>query len=172
MMGYGYHLVVCLILMLVQTVIIPLLPQLRGFDLYIIYVIYLGYSSGFFQGLLITVMTGAVLDTISVAYFGTYMTVYFWLFLFVRVGLAYFHTASPLFVAGAAAAGIAIENLVFWHISWVSHSLQLFPVPGIRCWVLQTVLGVSASPVLIKGFDELRKAWQEWFEPHHPPRHS
>jgi cell shape-determining protein MreD len=114
-MSYCFNIGICLLLVILQTTVMPDLSLLdRFYDLLIPFIVYLGLSRPLREGLLFVCFLGFIMDNLSGSPFGLYLTSYFWLFSCVKLITQLLQVGKRLFVITfIVAAGVLMENLFF-----------------------------------------------------------
>ena len=114
-MSYCFNIGICLLLVILQTAIMPYLSLLdRFYDLLIPFIVYLGLSRPLREGLLFVCFLGFIMDNLSGSPFGLYLTTYFWLFSGVKLITQLLQVGKRVFIITViVAAGVLMENLVF-----------------------------------------------------------
>jgi len=114
-MRYGFNIGICLFLVILQTTVMPHLSVPgRFYDLLVPFIVYLGLFRSVRESLLIVVFVGFIMDNLSGAPFGLYLTTYFWLLIGVKGITLLLQVGSRLFlVTFIVAAGVLVENLIF-----------------------------------------------------------
>ena len=114
-MSYCFNIAICLVLVILQTTVMPYLSLLdRFYDLLIPFIVYLGLSRPVREGLLFVCFLGFIMDNLSGSPFGLYLTCYFWLFSGVKGITQLLQVGKRVFVISfIVAAGVLAENLIF-----------------------------------------------------------
>jgi rod shape-determining protein MreD len=114
-MSYCINIGICLILVILQTTVMPYSAMLnRFYDLLIPFIVYLGLSRPVREGLLFVCFLGFIMDNLSGSPFGLYLTSYFWLFIGVKGITQLLQVGRRVFVITLiVATGVLVENLVF-----------------------------------------------------------
>lgn len=103
-----------LLLVLLQTVVVPAVGWAGGFyDLLLPWVIHLALFCRLRQGLPAVLFIGLLLDHLSGAPFGVFLTVYLWGFLGVRLVRRVLRAETPGVIAVLLLAAVLFENLFF-----------------------------------------------------------
>ena len=113
-MSYGFNIGICLFLVILQTTIMPHLSVPgRFYDLLVPFIVYLGLFRSVRESLLIVVFVGFIMDNLSGAPFGLYLTTYFWLLIGVKGITLILQVGNRLFIVTLiVAAGVLMENLI------------------------------------------------------------
>lgn len=113
-MIYLYYLGVCFVLILLQTTILPKFPWLgQFFDLFIPFIIYLGLRHPGKENLPIIILLGVIADNLSGTPFLYFVSVYLWLYLFIRSTTLIIQVNTHLRMAFTVAACVLFQNLFF-----------------------------------------------------------
>lgn len=114
-MSYCFNIAICLLLVILQTAVMPYLSLLdRFYDLLIPFIVYLGLSRSLREGLLFVCFLGFIMDNLSGSPFGLYLTTYFWLFSGVKLITQLLQVGKRVFVITViVVAGVLMENLFF-----------------------------------------------------------
>ena len=114
-MSYCFNIGICLILVILQTTVMPYLTILnRFYDLLIPFIAYLGLSRPVREGLLFVCFLGFIMDNLSGSPFGLYLTSYLWLFIGVKGITQLLQVGKRVFVITfIVAVGVLVENLIF-----------------------------------------------------------
>ena len=114
-MSYCFNIAICLLLVILQTAVMPYLSLLdRFYDLLIPFIVYLGLLRPLREGLLFVCFLGFIMDNLSGSPFGLYLTTYFWLFSGVKLITQLLQVGKRVFVITfIVVAGVLMENLVF-----------------------------------------------------------
>jgi len=164
-MTYLLYSVTCLILLLVQTVILPDIPGLViYYDLVFLFVFYLSLFRPIRESLPIVLILGFIIDNFSGAPFGVYLTTYFWLFFGVRWVTCFLRVRNIVLLPLLIASGILIKNLIFittiaGKIHWAEFHLDVLRMVG-----YQLIWAVITGPVLLVLFNRIHTKWEQWIE--------
>ena len=159
-MTYGFYLLTCLILVVLQTTIMPNISVLNSlFSLPTVFVIYLGLYRSTRESLPFVILLGLVTDNLSGAPFMLYITGLFWVYFGVRwlrgmlqVGM---HFRLPILVT----AGILIENLIhFVAVGFMTTYRQ--PASEITlAMIIQLVWAFFIGSLMVMGFKRAHLLW-------------
>lgn len=155
-MRYVFYLIFGIFLIGLHTAVLSDLPAFISFyDILIPFVVYLSLFRGFPAGLSVVLIIGFVMDMVSAAPNGTYMTAFMIVFLMFRNITAYFHARVTVLFTACTAVGIGIESLVFGAFHMLSQmdldvSFTAFQIVMVQfIWVLLT------GPLIYRLFDAL-----------------
>ena len=113
-MSILFNIGICLVLLVLQTAIMPCLPLLNGFyDLLIPFVVYLSIARPVREGVPFVLLFGFIMDNLSGAPFGVYLTTYFWLFFGVKAITAFIQVGNRVGILTLIiTVGVLFENLI------------------------------------------------------------
>ena len=165
-MTYFFYAGLCLGLIIVQTTVMPALPVFRHFyDLLLPFVLYLGLYRFVREGLISVLVLGFVMDNLSGAPFGIYMSVYFWTFMLVSWGGGYLQVSNRILLFIVSAAGVLIQNLIFLGtMKLLGKDLQLPAGVVFDSLGNQVVWVLFTGPVFIVSIRFLHGRFEKWFE--------
>ena len=114
-MSYCFNIGICLVLVILQTTVMPYLSVLdRFYDLLIPFIVYLGLFRPVREGLLFVCFLGFIMDNLSGGPFGLYLTSYFWLFIGAKGITQLLQVSKHVFIVTfIVAAGVLAQNLIF-----------------------------------------------------------
>ena len=114
-MSYFFNIAICLVLVILQTTVMPSLSLPgRFYDLMIPFVVYLGLSRPVREGLLFVCLIGFIMDNLSGSPFGLYLASYFWLFSGVKGITQLLQVGTRVFIITfIVASGVLVENIIF-----------------------------------------------------------
>jgi len=114
-MSYCFNIGISLVLVILQTTVMPYLSMLdRFYDLLIPFIVYLSLSRPVREGLLFVCFLGFIMDNLSGSPFGLYLTSYFWLFIGVKGITQLLQVGKRVtIITVIVAAGVLAENLIF-----------------------------------------------------------
>lgn len=163
-MNYLLYILSCLVLILIQTTVINYLSLFNGFyDLVTVVVIFLGLSRSLRESIPVILFAGFLMDNLHNGPFGTYLTVYLWLYACIRWCSVYFNVKSILFLAFIVPAGVLFENIIFLG-SFAMFNSGFFHRSDIYIIVAeQMVWSMITGPVLIMLLNFLQNIWSKLF---------
>nr|WP_027359704.1 hypothetical protein [Desulforegula conservatrix] len=113
-MNIFLYISICIVSGLFQTIVRPHVPEYLAFyDPLLIFIIYLGQKSNFWEGCIFSILSGLFMDGLSSGGIGFFLAAYIWFFFSVRWIGMYFRFGSVFIVIIVAFIGIAIQNFVF-----------------------------------------------------------
>jgi hypothetical protein len=150
-MIYGYHLIVCLLLIIFQTTLLAG-GTAHLYDLMAPFVVYLGVCHRPRRAVPVLVLGGLAMDGISGGVFGVHLTAYLWMYVGVRWAIQFLHAGNLILLPLLVAAGVIFESLVV-ALSAVVLASAAWPVEAIFPIVSGQVLwGVVTGPFLMLFF--------------------
>lgn len=151
-MIYGYHLIICLFLIIVQTTLVVGGGPAYLYDLLAPFVVYLGVHRLPREAIPVLVLSGLAMDGISGGVFGIHLTAYLWMYVGVRWAIQFLHVGNVILLPLMVTAGVAFESLVVGFSAVVLASAA-WPVESLLPVVSGQVLwGAVTGPFLILFF--------------------
>ncbi len=149
-MRYSAFLAFSVFLMVTQTVVLyEMSAALRFYDLLVPLVIYFSLYRPFREGLPIILLTGIMMDMLSAAPIGIYMTVYLWLYVAFRQTWRVIQVKQNLLFPMVVTAGVLFENIVFCIIIILQNGVPgLFP-DAVNMIGAQLLWAVFTSPFML-----------------------
>ena len=135
-----------LLLVIFQTTIYYAIPALSHFvDLLITFVIYAGLFLPFLESIVLILVLGALMDSITGGLFGLYLSIYFWIIVGLRPFVTLLNLKNANTLRLLLAIAIGFENLMLFvgtvalkqEIVFSSESLWAMAIScsGPCCWV-------------------------------------
>jgi rod shape-determining protein MreD len=161
-MIYGYHFIVCLLLIVFQTTLLSGGSQVIPYDLLGPYVVFLGIYRPPREAVPVLLVCGLVMDGISGGVFGIHLTVYLWMYMGVRRAIGYLHAGNVFLLPLLVAAAVAFQSVVM-ALSALVLSASAWPVESIIGVVSrQVVWGAVTGPFVLllikRGMDLVVRA--------------
>lgn len=122
----------------------------RMYDLLIPLVIHLSAFRPPRESLPFVVFLGLLMDSLSGAPFGLYLTTYFWLFVAVRTISGYLWVANPLLLALVVAAAVAGENLLLMGVVVVTGGQWFPPAEAAAVVTAQLAWALVTGPAVLQ----------------------
>ena len=153
-MSYFFNISISLFLVILQTAVLPELPLLdRFYDLMIPFVVYLGLSRPVRESLPFVFLLGFIMDNLSGSPVGLYLTTYFWLFAGVKGITKLVQVGNrPLIVMLIVAAGVLVENLIFWGTLTILGPDRQIAENAAKYVSVQVLWAILTGPVLMMIF--------------------
>ena len=150
-MSYCFNIAICLILVILQTTVMPNSTMLnRFYDLLIPFIVYLGLSRPVREGLLFVCFLGFIMDNLSGSPFGLYLTSYFWLYIGVKGITQLLQVGKRVFVITLiVAAGVLIENLIFIGSFAIFSPEQGFAGDAVKIVAIQVLWALLTGSVFL-----------------------
>jgi len=168
-MTYLLYTVVCLLVVVFQTTLSMHFAMFGGmYDLFLLFVIYLGFYRTAREGFPFVILFGLAMDALSGGPFGLYLTSYFWLYVcilgmieFMRVGN---NMVLPLVVVGS----ILFQNIIF--LGTMTFFVPEAKIPAFlyRNVLTQLLWSVITGPILILLFRRAHVALEKWLKTFQP----
>ena len=144
------YLVVGLSAVVAQTTILRL-PLFHGvfYDLLIPLVVFLSLNLPTRDGIFVVVILGLIMDLISGGTFGLYLSIYFWMYLWVKSLTKFFDVDDTFFQSVLIGVCVLAQHLIFCisiTVPWAevqSLTAQLTPV------LSQTIIAALTGPVIL-----------------------
>lgn len=153
MIRYLFYLITAIFLVIVQTSIIPHMPGiLKFYDFLVPLAVYFSLYKPLSHGLPVLAAAGLVMDMLSGAPIGIYLTTYLWVFLAFRRVARWVGIKDHLLFSMLAVLGVVFENLIF-SVALISSSPRVFfIVDSLELILLQVLWTVVTAPFLWLGF--------------------
>jgi rod shape-determining protein MreD len=138
-MLYGYHLILCLFLIIVQTTLLAGGGAAQLYDLLAPLVVYLGVYHPPRRSIPVLVLGGLAMDGISGGVFGVHLTAYLWMYVGVRWAIQFLQVGNVILLPLLVTAGVLFESLV---VAFSAVVLASAP------WSVESILPVVSGQVL------------------------
>ena len=159
-MNYGFYICICLIMIVIQTVIMPDLPVISSFyDLTTIFVIYLGVLRGTRESLPVVILLGVVMDNLSGTPLMVYTTAYFWLYICVRWLGRILQVGLRFRLALIVILGISLETVISVVSFGGFEALAEMPPADIGKIIVRLLWALFLGPILILILQRLHRFW-------------
>jgi hypothetical protein len=148
----AYHLIICLLLILLKTTLFVGGGPAHLYDLMAPFVVYLGVYHRPRKAIPVLVLAGLIMDGISGGVFGIHLTAYLWMYVGVRWVIQYLHVGNVILLPLLVTVGIAFESLLTAFCAIVLASAA-WPVESMFSIVSgQVMWGVATGPFLMLLF--------------------
>ena len=155
-MQYIVFFILCLLLVVLKTTIIPgVLGGLYLYDLLIPLVIYFSLYRSLAEGIPVVLFSAIMMDMISGAPAGIYLTTYIWLFLAFRQTWRFLDLRHTYLFPAIVVAGVVFQQFIFWVAASVSAGQLVFSYASIRIVFFQILWAVVSAPLLYLLFHKL-----------------
>jgi hypothetical protein len=162
-MNYIFYIGCCLVLVILQTAVLPSIPGFSAFyDLSILSVFYFGLFRPLREGLPMIFALGFTMDNLSGAPFGLYMTTYFWLYAGVKWITRFLRVGNIILLPVLLVGGILVQNLIFLGTITAYGSWPHFNLGVVKTGVFQILWAVTTGPVLLVLFHQFHQRWDRW----------
>ena len=166
-MIYGYHLIVCLFLIVCQTTLLAGGSQVIPYDLLGPFVVFMAIHRPPREAIPVLIVCGLIMDGLSGGTFGVHLTVYLWMYVGVRWVIQFLHAGNVFLLPLLVTAGVAFESVVMAFFAVVLAS-SAWPTESIIGVVSRQVLwGAATGPFLllffIRGINLVNRARQSLF---------
>jgi hypothetical protein len=151
-MIHGYHLIICLFLIVFQTTLLLGGGPAHLYDLIAPFVVYLGAYRLPREALPVLLLGGLAMDGISGSMFGVHLTAYLWMYAGVRWAIQFLHVGNVILLPLLVSVAVAFESLVMAFAAIVLASAA-WPVASMFSVVSgQVVWGAVTGPLLVLLF--------------------
>jgi len=152
-MRYPVFLATTVFLVIVQTALVPeLSDSYRLFDLIIPLAIYFSLFRPFLDGLPILLAAGIMMDMVSGAPIGIYLTAYLWLFVAFRQTRRWVRIKQSILFQIIVILGVLFENALFWIAISTQSGRFVFSPKAVQLVFFQILWTVIAAPILLMMF--------------------
>ncbi|MGM0452054.1 MAG: hypothetical protein ACQERN_02665 [Thermodesulfobacteriota bacterium] len=152
-MRYVFFVAMALGLLVIQTVVVPDLPaMLRFYDFIIPLVVFLSLYRPFGEGLAVVLGAGLMMDMVSGAPIGIYITIYLWLFVGFRRVWRWIRLSGKLLFPLIVIIGVLFENCVFWTAISLQKGMPVLSANAGEIIGFQMLWATVTAPVLLIFF--------------------
>lgn len=164
-MTYPVYICIFFCLILLQTVVLPAFFDIvHGYDLFIVFVIYMGFFRSMLESLPAVLFIGIVMDCFSGGAFGIYTTTYLWLCVAVRGVIQYLHVDSRVLLPIAIVLGVLLENLITLLTVIMGSSSLGFSYTVTKIVLFQVVWAILTGPLLFLFIKHIHMYAETWFK--------
>ena len=140
-----------LFLVIFQTTIYYAIPALNHFvDLLITFVIYAGLFLPFLESIVLIVVLGALMDSITGGLFGLYLSIYFWITVGLRPFVSLLNLKNAHTLRLLLAIAIGFENMMLFLGTVALKQEIAFSSESLRGMAYQLFWTVALGPFLIR----------------------
>jgi hypothetical protein len=140
-----------LFLVIFQTTIYYAVPALNHFvDLLITFVIYAGLFLPFIESIVLILVLGALMDSITGGLFGLYLSIYFWIIVGLRPFVTLLNLKNVHTLRLLLAIAIGFENLMLYVGTVALNREIVFSSESIRGMAYQLFWTLAIGPFLIR----------------------
>lgn len=152
MIRYLSYLIFAVLLVIIQTSIIPYMPAvLKFYDFLVPLAVYFSLYKPVRQGLPVLIAGGIIMDMLSAAPIGIYLTTYLWVFLAFRPIARWVGIKDHLLFSMLAVIGILFENFIFAIAVIFDYSQGFFTVETLQVVLMQVLWTVVTAPFFWLG---------------------
>lgn len=152
-MIYLVHILICLILVVVQTTVMPvLLPPPLMYDLLLPFVVYLGLNESPGRAVMPLLAAGLMMDTVSGGALGMYTLVYCWLYALIRLLINLIQRDSRMVFVLAIVAGVALEHAIFRLTGFFSGNMIPFGGHSLGSFTGRMITAGLTGPFVMRLF--------------------
>ena len=156
MIRYLFYLVLVVFLVILQTSILPYLPEGgRFYDLLIPFIVYLSLYKPLGDGLPVLAAGGVAMDMLSGSPIGIYLTTYLWVFIACRGAPRWISIRPHLLFSLLVLLGVLFQNTLFAAAVLSAETSRFFTAHSLRIILLQHFWALVTSPFLWLGFQYL-----------------
>ncbi len=163
MMTYGFYIVICFSLVILQTTIMPYFSLFdRFYDLLSPFIIYLSLFRSISETIPVILFFGFVMDSLSGGPFGLYLTTYLWLFIGLRWIMTLVDVSDSLLLPFVVAAGVLIQNLIFVGTIAMLRPGSWFSSIVIKTIAEQVLWAIITGPIFLILINYSHKRFDNW----------
>lgn len=149
MMRYLISLMVIIGLIVVETSILPYLPEiLRFYDFLVAFAVYLSLYQPIATGIPVMVIAGLAMDMLSGAPPGIYLASYLWVFLVFRHVSGWVRIGDHTLFFFLSIIGVGVQNLIFGIAAWSVSRVPFFTGDTGVIVLLQLFWALVTAPFL------------------------
>jgi len=158
------YMIVGLLLAIIQTTLIHGIPVLRGIhDLLLLLVVYAGLFRPFRESILLAVIMGFVMDSLSGGPLGLYVAAYFWICVSIIWLMTFLHVHNRLLLPFVFVAAVMMESLIFLGGSVLLIPDARFPESGLAALILPVVWVVFTGPLFVLSANAIHQRIAAWY---------
>ena len=168
-MTYFLYTVVCLLVVVFQTTLPMHFAMFGGmYDLFLLFVIYLGFYRTIREGFPFVIFFGLAMDALSGGPFGLYLTSYFWLYVSILGMIGFMRVGNNMILPLVVVGSILFQNIIFLGTMTLFVPEAKIPVFLYRNVLTQVLWSVITGPVLILLFHRAHVALEKWLKTFQP----
>jgi rod shape-determining protein MreD len=154
-----------LILLILQTTIMPYIGVLGGFyDLPSVFVLYLGLFRSLLESVPVVVVLGLVMDNLSGGSLGLYLSTYLWLYAGIRWLITVVNVRDNILLPFVVAAGVLLENIIFMGTIAMLEPGSRFSRAAFGTVFVQMLWAASTGPIFLLLYNYLHQKWENYFK--------
>lgn len=164
-MTYIFYMCTFLVLIILQTTIMPYFPIFdRFYDLLAPFVIYLGLFRPVRESLPVILVIGFVMDNLSGSPLGLYLTAYLWLFACLRWIVHVLHVGDKFLLPFVLATGVLLENIIFMGVIGMFEQGSRFSSTVVTAVMIQVIWAAATGPIILILISSLHQRWHKWIK--------
>jgi len=168
-MTYFLYTVVCLLVVVFQTTLPMHFAMFGGmYDLFLLFVIYLGFYRTIREGFPFVIFFGLAMDALSGGPFGLYLTSYFWLYLSILGMIGFMRVGNNMILPLVVVGSILFQNIIFLGTMTLFVPEAKIPVFLYRNVLTQVLWSVITGPILILLFHRAHVVLEKWLKTFQP----
>ncbi len=162
-MNYLLHALMGLILIIFQTAVRPQIGFLTGiYDVLIAYILFLGLFRPLKEALVVVLVFGFVMDSLSGGPFGLFLTTYFWVVLLTRQITRFLHPDNLVLRFFVVVLGVIAQNGVYMGVAVVLENLAFAPALIQRAAMTQMLWALGTGFILVTIFRQCHRVWEDF----------
>jgi len=164
-MTYIFYTFTFVCLLILQTTVMPYFRMFDNFyDLLFPFVIYLGLFRSVRESIPVVIVIGFVMDSLSGAPLGLYLTTYLWLFAGLRLIITVLHVGDNVLLPFVVAAGVLLENIIFMGVSAMFEPGSRFSSTVFSKVLVQVLWALFTGPIFLIGFNYFYQRWDKFIK--------
>ena len=168
-MTYILYMVACLMVVVFQTTLCMHFSVFGGmYDLYLLFVIYLGFYRPVREGFPFVILFGLIMDGMSGGPYGLYLSCYFWLYMGMLLLTRFMRVSNNLILPLVVAGSVFFQNLVFLGTMAVFVPEARVPAFSYQRIIIQLLWSVVTGPVLILVIHHWHRSIEKWLKTFEP----
>ena len=161
-MNLLFYPVFSLLLLVFQTTLVPEVSFLKNsFDFVIINVLYVGLFTSRFWVVIYVAGLGWVMDSLSGAPFGFFISSYVWIYVLVQALRVVVHAGNIFFIPLISVVAILMEHGFLMFILMIRQEAWSFSVIDCVAMVKQAVVGGAVIPLLLFMIHRIHREWEK-----------
>ena len=161
--------VVCLLVVVFQTTLPMHFAMFGGmYDLFLLFVIYLGFYRTIREGFPFVIFFGLAMDALSGGPFGLYLTSYFWLYISILGMIGFMRVGNNMILPLVVVGSILFQNIIFLGTMTLFVPEAKIPVFLYRNVLTQVLWSVITGPILILLFHRAHVVLEKWLKTFQP----
>ncbi len=164
-MKFLFYIMLLIVLVIIQTAILPNFSFFsQSFDLLLVNIIYMSIAFSHPGLLLIVVLQGCIMDSISGTPFGLYMSVYLWVCISIQILKRFVHSGNVIFIPVISAISVFVENSFLLLFFFIRYGKNSFYPQDIMLMIKQMTWAFFIAPLMILIIHILQKKWNRFVD--------